>query len=108
MKKLMRISSALLVIATLCSLLAFSVGAASLSACDCLTDTNYAKTYALAASGRITVCKDTKVETPANPNTDMIDVTAYFAVKTITVQSVENSKHLHPDPIAATIPPSAP
>ena len=66
MKKLMRISSMLLVLATLCSLLAFSSGAASLSSYDCLTDTNYAKTYALAASGTITVYKDTKLETPGN------------------------------------------
>lgn len=66
MKKIMRISSMLLVLATLCNLLAFSAGAASMSAYDCLTDTKYAKTYALAASGKITVYMDTKLETPVN------------------------------------------
>lgn len=47
MKKLMRIGSVLLVIATLCSLLVMPTNAASTTAYDCLSDNKYAKAYAV-------------------------------------------------------------
>lgn len=47
MKKHTRIMSMLLVIATLCSLLVMPASAASTTAYDCLSDSKYAKTYAV-------------------------------------------------------------
>lgn len=39
-----------------------------------------------------------------NSSSDMIDVTAYFAGKTIVMQSVENGNYLLPDPMNANAP----
>ena len=47
MKKFMRICSVLLVLATMCSLLVMPASAASTTAYDCLSDSKYAKTYAV-------------------------------------------------------------
>lgn len=66
MKKLIRISSMLLVLAALCSLLVFPASAASITAYECLSNSKYAKTYALSETGSITVYMDTKLETPGN------------------------------------------